>query len=161
MVPDQEQAEAVNGCDLCIVQKGRLLLDMFITGICLQSGSDARGDPFSHFRCSGIGKCHDQQSVNIRRMFSVTDHADDTFHQHCRLTASRGRRYQNIAVMQFDYLLLFRGKIHSHTLPLFLFLLSYASVVSCIRCISVCLSRSSSCLFSYPGILPSKPQTFL
>ena len=60
MVPDQEQAEAVDSSDLRIVQKCRLLLDMLVAGIRLQSGNDARGDPFSHFRCSGIGKCHDQ-----------------------------------------------------------------------------------------------------
>jgi len=97
---------------------------MLVAGIRLQSGGDSGCDTFPHFRCGGIGKCHDQQSVNIRRMFSVTDHADDTFHQHCRLTASRSRRYQNITVMQFDYPLLFRGEFHSHILPLFLILLS-------------------------------------
>ena len=130
MVPDQEQAEAIDSSDLRIVQKCRLLLDMLVAGIRLQSDGDSGCDTFPHFRCGSIGKCHDQQSVDIRRMFSVTDHTDDTFHQHCRFTTSRGRRYQNITVMQFDYPLLFRGEFHSHILPLFLILLSYLYPIS-------------------------------
>ena len=97
---------------------------MVIPRIRFQSGGDPGCDTLPHLRSRRIGESHDQQAVNVRRMLPLTDHTDDTLYQYRRLTASRGRRYQNVAVMQFDYLLLFRGKIHSHTLPLFLFLFS-------------------------------------
>ena len=116
MIPQQKQAEAVDCGNLGIVQQRGLPLNMFGIRAFRQPGGNPCRNPFPHLRSGRVGKCDNQQPVDVHRLCLVTDHPHDALHQHRGLAASGRRGYQDIPAMQFDGLLLFRCKCNCHFL---------------------------------------------
>ena len=91
IIPDNKETEAVNGRDLCIVEKSALLLQMLIFRILKQRPFYGKADPLPHFCRRSTGKGHHQKPVNIDRCFLPGDHPYDPLNQHRCLTASCSR----------------------------------------------------------------------
>ena len=88
MVPQQEQAEAVDGGNLGIVQERGLALDVGRVRPLREPLRDARRDALPHLRRCRIGKGHHQQAVYVHGMRLIADHAHDALHQYGGLAAA-------------------------------------------------------------------------
>ena len=150
IVPDDKEAEAVNGSDLCVVKKRGLLLQMSIIRLLFQLYIDGVPDPLSHLRSGGIGKGHHKKSVNIDRLLLIQDHLNNALHQNSSLSGPRRRRYQNIAITKVNYLLLLFCKLYCHCHTSSRIFSNNSSPSSFFRT-----------LVSYPGIFSSNSHTSL
>ena len=71
-------------------------------------------DSLPHLCRGGVCKGYHQKPVYIYRMRLVADHLYDALHKHGGFSGTRSSRYQNIPVMKFYNLLLFRSKHYRH-----------------------------------------------
>ena len=58
IVADDEQAEAVNGCDLGVVKERCLSLQMAVFRLLLKPFVNSTADPLPHLRCRRLGEGH-------------------------------------------------------------------------------------------------------
>ena len=98
IVAQHEGEKTVHRRALRIVKQCLLPLQVEITGVLFDSSCDGGADPLPHLRCCRLSKGDHEESVNIERMISLTDHADDPLDKNGRLAAAGRRRDQYIVV---------------------------------------------------------------
>ena len=105
--PKHRLTETVDRRDLCMKKQRFLSLQILVIRICEQPFLDFQSDPLTHLCRRSSCKRHDQQTVNIHRMFPVRDLLQNTLYQNGCLSGTCRRADQKIPVSKPDDLLLF------------------------------------------------------
>ena len=114
MIPQNPDAETVNGSDLCIVHQRQLPLQMLVIRILFQCVLNSGTDTLPHFCCCRIGKGHNQQAVNIQRICFIRYHRNNTLYQHRCFSGTGSRRDKQTPVSQIDDFFLFFCPLNAH-----------------------------------------------
>ena len=80
MVPNQVQAEAVDGGNLGLGNQSRLKPQMLILRLFGQFPVNGGPDSLPHLGRRRVGEGHHQKLVNAQRVFPLADHLDDPLH---------------------------------------------------------------------------------
>ena len=89
---------------------------MFIVRVGVMRFRQGTGNALAQLTGRRFGKCHDQELINIRRIFGIRNPVKDALHQHGCLTASRRSADQDIPLPRLYNLLLFIRPCHGHVL---------------------------------------------
>ena len=96
IVANHKGTEAVNGCDLGIMNQSSLTLQMFVAGVLLQPLGYCLCHLLFHLCCCRFGKCHYQQFIYIHRVLCVQNQLNNALYQNRGFTGACCRRNKNI-----------------------------------------------------------------
>ena len=115
MIPDHRQAETVDRHDRRIVNQCGLLLQIHISRLFFQLLFNCCTDSFFHLcrRCFRIS--HNQETVYIRGIIFICYPGNNPFNKYRCLSGTCCCRYENVAVTQVDYFLLFFCPFYAHS----------------------------------------------
>ena len=98
IIADNILTKAVDRCDLCIVQQGKLALKPLVPRTVGKRIFHGSAYSLPHLCCRRLCKCHNQKPVNIDRMLVLCNLLYDPFHKNGCLSGACCRRHENIAV---------------------------------------------------------------
>ena len=116
IIAQQKSAEAVDRSDLGIVKENFLPLKMSVARVFPESFGEGGADALPHLGCRCPGKCNHEQTVDIRRILTFRDQADDPLHKYCGLAAAGRSRDQYIVISGIQHFLLCLRKINTHNI---------------------------------------------
>ena len=106
ILPDQPVAEGMYRANFGIAQQKALAAQCPIFRLLLHLFIQPLGNTLPHLLCSGIGKGHNEQPVNIHRRFPVGNEVQHALGQHGGFSAACRRRHQQITAPCTDRLAL-------------------------------------------------------
>ena len=89
---------------------------MFIVRVGVMRFRQGAGNALTQLTGRRFGKCHNEELIDIRRIFRIRNPVKNALHQHCRLTASRSGADQDVPFPRLYHLLLFIRPCHGHFL---------------------------------------------
>ena len=136
-------AEAVDRRDLRVMDELGLPVQMLVVRVFLQRVGNRPRDPLLHLAGRRLRECHDQQLIDVHRMFRVQKKGQDAGDKNRRLAAAGRGRNEDIGSARVDDALLFICPLHFSS-----------SIAERASSSSMVLSRRKS----FPGRRRSNPQ---